>query len=227
MYDQVVMQFRRYMGHVVKNVGGIQQTYKSIEQKGDVYEVTPKAMQKEAVAFLNKQLFETPTWLLDKDILNKISYPTSNDAVQTAQTSTLGSLMDASRLYRLVLSTERFGADNAYTLDEMMGDVKRGIWSELVSKKPIDAYRRNLQKAYIDNLIDLLNPSTPVITGLPARFTISFTNTKNTDVTSFARGYLRSLQSEINAAAAAAGDKATKFHLQDCADRIKKALDPK
>ncbi|MDE3236183.1 MAG: zinc-dependent metalloprotease [Bacteroidota bacterium] len=227
MYDQVVMQFRRYMGHVVKNVGGIQQTYKSVEQKGDVYEVTPKAMQKEAVAFLNKQLFETPTWLLDKDILNKISYPTNNDAVQTAQTSTLSSLMDASRLYRLVLSTERFGADNAYTLDEMMGDVKKGIWSELVTKKPIDAYRRNLQKAYIDNLIDLLNPSTPVIIGLPSRFTISFTNTKNTDVTSFARGYLRSLQSEINAAAATASDKATKFHLQDCADRIKKALDPK
>jgi hypothetical protein len=227
MYDQVINQFRRYMGHVAKNVGGIQQTYKSVEEKGDVYEPTPKAMQKSAVEFLNKQLFETPTWLLDKNILNKISYPTSNEAIQTAQTSTLSSLLSGARLYRLVTSANRFGAANTYSLDEMMTDVKKGVWSELGTGKAIDAYRRNLQKSYIDNLIDLLNPSTPIISGLPAGFTIQFTNTKNTDVSSIARAYLRSLQSETSTAAASASDKLTKYHLQDCADRIKKALDPK
>ena len=73
MYGQVVGQFSRYMGHVTKNVGGVQETFKSIEQTGDVYEATPKATQKEAVDFLNKNLFATPTWLLNKDILNKFS----------------------------------------------------------------------------------------------------------------------------------------------------------
>lgn len=226
MYDQVAGQFNRYMNHVAKNVGGIQQTYKSVEEKGDVYEPTPKAMQKSAVEFLNKQLFETPTWLLDKNILNKISYPTSNERIQSIQTSVLGSLLNSGRLYRLVLSSNRFGAANTYGLDEMMSDLKKGVWSELGTGKTIDAYRRNLQKAYIDNLIDLLNPSTPTIPGLPAGFVIQFTNTKNTDVTSVARGYLRSLQSETSAAAASATDKLTKYHLQDCSDRIKKALDP-
>ncbi|MBN8836476.1 MAG: zinc-dependent metalloprotease [Sphingobacteriia bacterium] len=226
MYDQVTGQFNRYMNHVLKNVGGIQQTYKSIEEKGDVYEPTPKAIQKEAVAFLNKQLFETPMWLLDKNILNKINYPTSNERVQTIQTSVLSSLLGGSRLYRLVLSSNRFGA-NTYGIDEMMSDVKKGVWGELTAGKPIDAYRRNLQKAYIDNLVDLLNPSAPVIPGLPAGFTVVFTNTKNTDVTSIARAYLRALQSETSAAAATATDKLTKYHLQDCADRIKRALDPK
>lgn len=226
MYDQIVGQFRRYMGHVTKYVGGIQQTYKSVEQTGDVYEATPKAAQKEAVAFLNKQLFETPMWLLDKNILNKISYPTNSEAIQNAQTGTLNSLLDGARLYRLVLSENRFGS-NVYTLEEMMSDVKKGVWSELTTHKPVDAYRRNLQKVYIDKLIDLLNPQAPVVQGLPAGFTIAFTNTKNTDVTSTARAYLRTLQSETAAAAATATDKMTKYHLQDCADRIKKALDPK
>jgi len=75
MYGQLVGQFSRYMGHVVKNVGGIQETFKSVEQPGDIYDVTPKATQKGAVDFLNKQLFATPTWLLNKDILNKFSNP--------------------------------------------------------------------------------------------------------------------------------------------------------
>ncbi|MFM8871641.1 MAG: zinc-dependent metalloprotease, partial [Actinomycetota bacterium] len=48
-----------------------------LEQAADVYEPTPKATQKEAVAFLNKQLFQTPEWLLDKNVLNKITSPTS------------------------------------------------------------------------------------------------------------------------------------------------------
>src|SRR5215831_3029968 len=81
MYGQVVGQFSRYMGHVAKNVGGIQETFKSVEEPGDVYEVTPKAVQKDAVAFLNKQLFQTPIWLLDKNILNKFSSPNNIESV--------------------------------------------------------------------------------------------------------------------------------------------------
>ena len=66
IYLQLVIQFQRYMGHVTKNVGGIYETFKSVEQAGNVYEATPKSIQKNAVAFLNKQLFETPNWIFDK-----------------------------------------------------------------------------------------------------------------------------------------------------------------
>ncbi|SJZ36181.1 zinc-dependent metalloprotease [Sediminibacterium ginsengisoli] len=226
MYTQLTGQFNRYMGHVTKNVGGVYETFKSVEQPGDVYEATPKAIQKEAVNFLNKQLFETPTWLLDKNILNKISTPATSERLQTIQTNVLNSLLDGGRLFRLVASTDRFGA-GTYTVDEMMEDVKKGVWSELTTKKPIDTYRRNLQKAYVEKLASLLNPVTPQVSGLPAGFAAAFTNTKNTDVTSVARGVLRSLQTEVTAAAQTAPDKMSRYHLQDVADRIKKALDPK
>jgi len=75
MYRQTVGQFNRYIGHVSRNIGGYYETQKSVEQDGSVYEVTPKAVQKEAVAFINNQLFVTPTWMLDPKILDKISSP--------------------------------------------------------------------------------------------------------------------------------------------------------
>ncbi|MBY0347546.1 MAG: zinc-dependent metalloprotease [Hydrotalea flava] len=229
IYQQLVGQFARYMGHVTKNVGGIEETFKSVEQKGDVYTPTSKEKQKAAVAFLNTQLFQTPNWLLDKDILNKIAYPTANEAIQNLQISILNSLLDAARLYRLETSRNRFGT-STYGLDEMMDDVQKGIWSELSTQKPIDAYRRNLQKAYVSKLIDLIDPAksnSASLTATARGFNLSIINTANTDVPSVARGELKSLLAAINAAIPATRDKMSKYHLQDVAERIKKALEPK
>ena len=83
MYGELIVQFGRYMNHVAKNVGGIYETFKSVEQPGDVYEVTPKALQKDAVSFLARQLFQTPDWLLNKDILNKFSNPAATENLAT------------------------------------------------------------------------------------------------------------------------------------------------
>lgn len=229
MYGQVTIQFNRYMNHVLKNIGGIYETPKSVEQSGDVYEPTPKALQKDAVVFLQKQLFETPTWLLDKNILNKISNPVSSETVGNIQISILNSLFRASRLNIMAISSNRFGAQNTYQVDDMMNDVKKGIWSELASKKPIDNLRRNLQKAYVEALISVLNPPPAQnIPGLPASFiALLSTNVKNTDVPSIVRAHLTTLRSEILASIPGTTDKLSKYHLQDVAERIKKALDPK
>ena len=71
MYNQLTSQFSLYMGHVTRNVGGIMETPKMVEEEGPVYEIVPKAKQKEAVDFLNKQLFATPAWLINQDIFSR------------------------------------------------------------------------------------------------------------------------------------------------------------
>ncbi|TAE13855.1 MAG: DUF5117 domain-containing protein [Bacteroidetes bacterium] len=227
MYGQVLGQFRRYMGHVLKNVGGVYETPKSVEEKGDVYEPTPKAIQKEAVLFLNKQLFETPTWLMNKEVINKFSNPSNGDDVNNAQISTLGGLLSSSRLSRVAQINARFGS-STYQLVELLDDAKKGVWGELASGKTIDAYRRNLQKAYVDNLANLLptNSTPPQNIG---GFSISFggPSSKTNDVSSAARGHLTQLRNDINAAIVKTSDSMTRYHLQDLADRIKKALEPK
>lgn len=225
MYLAVISQYNRYMGHVLKNVGGVYETPKSVEQEGeDVYEPTPIAKQKEALAFLNKQLFETPEWLLNKTIQNKISNPVSVDQVSTVQVNVLNSLLSVARLNRMAVSANRFGSKNVYTADVMMDDLKNGIWSELATHKAIDGNRRNLQKAYIDALAKIVNP-TDVPSGPAAQATIN--NTWNTDAVSVARGQLVALKRQVDGAAGSTADRMSKYHLQDVSDRIKKALDPK
>ncbi len=228
MYSALIGQFGRYMGHVVKNVGGVYETPKSIEQTGeDVYEPTPKAIQQEAVAFLNKQLFETPTWLLDKNILNKINNPVTGESVSFLQVNTLNSLLSGGRLNRMAVMTNRFGEQNTYTPDKMVDDLKKGVWSELTTKKPIDGYRRYLQTAYVEALITIINPPAP-----PPQLVINSQQqanffSKNSDAISIARGQLVELKTQITAAIPAAKDIMSKYHLQDMQMRITKALDPK
>ena len=224
MYFALLGQYSRYMGHVVKNVGGIYETPKSVEQTGEeVYEPTPKNLQKDAVTFLNKQLFETPTWLLDKKILNKITDPVGNESVGNIQVGILNSLLSAARLNRLAACTNRFGK-HTYQMDDMLNDVKKGVWSELKTKKAIDGYRRNLQKAYVEALINLINPAAPLTPGPGGTQPV---NARATDVGSVARAQLETLKKEIAAAIPATSDKMSKYHLKDMEERIKRALDPK
>jgi len=153
MYGQVVSQFNRYLGHVARNIGGYYETPKSVEQTGDVYEVTPKAIQKEAVAFVNNHLFTTPEWMLNYNILNKINNPVS-DQLSTIQDNVLGSVLSSSRLTKMAVHANRF--PNAYTIDELLTDMEKNILSEWTAKKSIDGHRRNLQKSYVERMIALL-----------------------------------------------------------------------
>ncbi|WP_431211671.1 zinc-dependent metalloprotease [Puia sp. P3] len=228
MYTQAVGQFGRYMGHVIKNVGGIQETFKSIEQPGDIYEPTLKATQKEAVDFLNKQLFATPFWLLNKDILNKFANPGTTDQVSTVQANVLKGLLSSTRLFRMSTCVSRYGSA-AYGVDELMSDAKKGVWGELAAAGAIDVYRRNLQKVYVDAVISLVNATpAPVPAGLPpGLLALVGGDIRNTDVPSVARAQLVELRAEILAAVPRETDKLSKYHLQDLAERIKEALNPK
>lgn len=230
MYEQLVGQFSRYMGHVAKNVGGIYETFKSIEQTGDVYEPAPKTIQKEAVDFLNKQLFITPAWLLNKDILNKFSNPAATELVGTVQANTLNSLLSSARLFRMAVCSGRFAA-GTYGADELLADLKKGVWGELATGSSIEIFRRNLQKTYIDALVSLINPSAAAPApppGLPKGFAALFGgNIRNTDIPSIARAQLMDLRTEITAAIPRTTDKLSRYHLQDLLERIKQALNPK
>ncbi|HET6252667.1 MAG TPA: zinc-dependent metalloprotease [Puia sp.] len=227
IYRELVGQFSRYMGHVLKNVGGVYETFRSVEQPGDVYAPTPKPRQKEAVAFLNAQLFQTPMWLIDDTILNKISSPSGGDPVGSIQTGVLSSLLSASRMNVLLQSADRYGDANVYTVEDLLGDTHKGIWKELVTHRAITVWRRNLQKTYVESLISILNPAGPPA-GLGPGLVIFFgPNTKNTDLPSIVRAELADLRTQIQASLPMTTDRLSKYHLQDLVERIHRALDPK
>ncbi|HEX8461673.1 MAG TPA: zinc-dependent metalloprotease [Segetibacter sp.] len=229
MYTQLVGQFRRYMGHVTANVGGVEETIKTSTQGEPVFTVTPKTKQREAVAFLQSQIFTTPTWLMEKNILNRINNPGETNTVVAAQESTLNSLVNTTRLYRLQEATDRYGAAKAYSAVELFKDVQTGLYSELKTKKPIDIYRRRLQKSYVDKLTNMINPSaTPGLTiSFGGSTGLSSSELSRSDIPSIARAQLMQLKSEVTAAIPGTTDKMSKIHLLDLQQRIKDALDPK
>jgi hypothetical protein len=129
-----------------------------------------------------------------------------------------------------MLNAEAAIGSQAYTVNDLLGDLKQMVFTELSAKKSIDVYRRNLQKSYVERLGSLINPA-PATGGI----TISFGNpnaapvmdTKKSDILSYLKGHARELKALVDAAAAGTADKASKYHLQDLSDRLRKTLDPK
>ncbi|HBB57677.1 MAG TPA: hypothetical protein DCZ87_03260 [Chitinophagaceae bacterium] len=228
IYQEVVGQFSRYNGHVAKFVGGIMETPKTQEQSGPVYELVSKAKQKEAVAFLNKQLFATPTWLIDQQIFDRTGQ-SGLVVVGNVQDNILNRLLGARNLTKLI-EAEASAGSKAYSALELLADLKSGIWSELTTKKTIDAYRRNLQKSYVNAMVNLLNPPAASAAGAfgpGISISISGAGSDKSDLKSIVRAHLQSLRAELNASQALYSDRLSKYHLQDLSFRIEKALNPK
>jgi hypothetical protein len=226
MYDDVIAQYRRYMGHVTKWIGGIYESPKTFEQAGAVYEPAPATRQREALVFLQNNLFTTPEWMLDKKILSLIKPEQGVNALARIQEETLTGLLSTPRLQRMIETQAAF--KDAYGIDNLFNDLKSGIFAELKSGAPTSIYRRNLQKVFVEKLINMLKPAPPT-PAVRSTFASNGVTTlqpdpKKTDIYSMTFGTLAQLQKDLKKAAKGASDTLTKYHLEDCAERIKQAL---
>ena len=224
IYRQVATQFLRYTTHVTNNIASVYETWKTVEQPGDVYTRSPKEKQKEAVAFLQKEVFTTPTWLLDNEILNKISSPVRIGSVSSIQARALDQALNNRVLNTLLKIEDRFGKEGTYTLVEYLGDLKAGIWSELKTGKPIDIYRRNLQKNYVENMLASIKEAKEngnivgMLLGIPEE-QLPVINTS--DIGSYLAFHLDNIRQEILKVLPTVTDKDTRDHLKYVADHIR------
>jgi hypothetical protein len=100
----------------------------------------------------------------------------------------------------------------------------------LKNKNSIDIFRRNIQKLYVDKMIELLNPGTASVRSVPVGVTYGFNtrrvNLAQTDLPSITRGQLISLKNDLKMSVSRITDKMSKYHVQDLISRINMALDP-
>jgi hypothetical protein len=225
LYGRMLGQWTLEMNHVAAIVGGFNTQQKHIGQNGVRFNLIPKARQTEAVKFLNENAFATPTWVIDKEILRRIEPIGALNRVRNAQNSVLNNLLSSARFARLVEQQTLDGAA-AYDPAEFLADVRGGVWSELAAPRvTIDAYRRNLQRAYLDIVNNKLNaPAQAAPQGLPQGFAAMFVTSG--DERAFYRAELRSLNASLAAAAARATDRATRAHIEASRDQIAKILNP-
>lgn len=226
LYGQVISQFNRYMGHVSNNIGGVYEHHKTYDQEGAVYTHVDQNHQKNCMAFLQEELFATPDWLLDKDLFSKIEYSGSVERIRALQVRTLNNIMSLGKMARLI-ENETLNGNEAYSLVEMMRDLRTGIWSELRSGRSIDTYRRNLQKAHIDRLQYLMTAENQRKSSDFGGYRKSTAvNTSQSDIRSMARAELNTLERSIRAAIGRTGDTMSRYHLQDALERIDMILNP-
>ncbi len=227
LYAQIFNQYNRYMGHVIANIGGVYENYKTFDQSGSVYSHVVKNHQKQCMKFLNEQLFKTPAWLINKDISNKIEFTGLTERIRKSQSNNLKKILDFARLAR-VIENNTVNNNESYSLIEMLNDLQSGIWSELRTSSAITVYRRNLQKAYIERMDYLINKKQSEITGIE-KYTLKRTkvNINQSDIISVCRGKLEELKSQIKKRLPSYRDEYSKYHLKDMINRIDSTLDLK
>ena len=206
MYDALVSQFNRYLGHVSANIGGRYITNHSIEETGVAkYAPVPKDRQKAALNFLDEQLFTKPSWLVEVPYIWDITDTPDSylynlvDGVVNARV-----LLNLGKLERLE-QFNQYDSSN-YSPEEYLNDLQKLVFTELGKGGKVDSYRRYLQNAYVNAAISAVK-----------------SDTTNKSVGSLLLGQLLDIQKK--AAKAGGADKATKAHWQNISLRIKNGLE--
>ena len=206
MYQGVLSQFGRYMGHVARNIGGRYITEKSIEQAGPKYEPVPKDRQKAALNFLNQQLFKKPTWLVEVPyVYNLTDRPDSYLYTQVDNIISTSQLLEMARLNRMAQFSQDFSG--TYSPQEYISDLSGMIFEELDKGGAVDSYRRYVQRRFVTVALDAVKaPANAMADG---------------------RTLLLAQLLDIHkkAAKARGGDAATKAHWQAIAKQIEDSLE--
>jgi hypothetical protein len=210
VYGRLLGQWALEMNHVAAIVGGYNSQQKHIGQNGPRFQLIPRVRQEAAVKFIVDNAFKAPQWALNPEILRRIEPVGVLDRIESSQGRVLNSLLSSARVNRLVEQQALDGAA-AYAPLEFLADVREGIFSEVYggTAQPIDAYRRNLQRAYIETLSNRVNGA----------------QAQSDDVRAFFRGELKTLDADLQGPRVAT-DRATALHVEDLRQQIARALDP-
>jgi len=108
--------------------------------------------------------------------------------------------------------------------------LQASVFSEVKDGKAIDVYKRNLQKNYVEKMVDLLKPSSPSTSASASTgrgsLPQSAVSVSQSDVTSVVKAQLKDLNVMIKGAIPSVSGL-SKYHLEDLSARIENALDPK
>lgn len=224
LYGQVTTQWNRYIGHVARNVGGYYETFKTYDQDGPVYVPVSADRQRAAMGWLNEQVFATPDWMLNDDVLRRIEGVGVMDRVRRYQVGAVNTLLDPQRLSRMIEAEVMLEAD-AYTCSDLLADLRSGIWGELQRAQAIGPFRRNLQRGYLERLEWLMTEEPPPTPSFLASFGLVNIDVSQSDIRAYVRGELQTLMRSTARAAQRTSDRLTRLHLEDVQARIKEILD--
>lgn len=153
LYGELLGVYRRYIFHVIGIIGGVNQTLINTNQSGSfTYKNVDKQYQIRALNFLDTELWKTPIWLLDKDIVSQINNTDGLYKIETLHERSINSLLSNYRLNRM-LSSENSIVGEGLKYNELFDLLYESIFKKINPTNQID---RNLQLSFTKKIISLI-----------------------------------------------------------------------
>ena len=161
LYGELIGVYRRYIYHVLKLVGGIYDTPHNENQKGVIRYVNVDIdKQIEALKFMEKNLWKTQNWLMDKTIISQIKSEGILSSLQALQLSAFNGILSVSKLNRMLSAGESLEG-NPLSVEGLINNLFETI---LKNPENPDLSEQRLQIHFVQRIDELmgeekLNPS--------------------------------------------------------------------
>jgi hypothetical protein len=235
-YLQNLTQWNRYAEHAAAAVGGSWTHHKRWGEEGVVYTPVEPEYQKKAMRFIDEHVLRTPIWALNPELLRRLEHAGAVERIRAYQELAVQRLLNHARLARMI-EHEAFLGQATYRPADMLDDTREMVWREVRQRRPIDTYRRNLQRAYLDQAHHLLHEAESRHWSPPESGNLRVSSNDDpplnadlhigqSDIRPLVRDQLRLLDRELESALRrGVTDRMTRIHLEDARVRIARALE--
>jgi len=235
-YLQNLTQWNRFAEHAAAAVGGSWTHHKRFGEDGPVYTPIESEYQRKAMRFIDEHVLQTPTWALDMDMLRRLEHAGAVERIRAYQELAVQRLLNHARLARMI-EHEAFLGNATYRPADMLDDTREMVWREVRQNRAVDTYRRNLQRAYLQQAEFLLKEAESRHWNPPSSGNLRVSSNNDpplnadlhiaqSDIRPLVRDQLTQLQRELRTALQrGVSDRMTRIHLEDALVRIERALE--
>jgi Met-zincin len=170
-------------------------------------------------------VFMAPEWIVNDDVLRRIEGVGMVERMRRFQVGGANRMLDPQRMYRIMEAELQQGEDT-FTMSDLFGGLRSGIFGDVRSGGALNLYQRNLQRGYVERLQYLMEnepPSPPSI--FVTLFGYTRTDVSQSDIRPYIRGELETIGADVARGATRTGDELTRLHLVDMQARIDDILD--
>ena len=205
-YKAVFGQYRRYVGHVLAQIGGVHHEYKSVEQSGAVFKTMTRERQQRALAWLDKNVLECPTWMISEPYISRLSAK-PQELIRPLAEMVVSYLVSPNMFNNIATNATGAPAAQVYSPTAYADDLLRVFFREATTPQRVSSWRRFVQQQAVTRLIK------------------GWKSTTDGD----GRPYMTSLLSRIESRLSTAHpqDAATRAHYADLARQIRLAMQGK
>ena len=205
-YKAVFGQYRRYVGHVLAQIGGVHHEYKSVEQSGAVFKTMTRERQQRALAWLDKNVLECPTWMISEPYISRLSAK-PQELIRPLAEMAVSYLVSPNMFNNIATNATGAPAAQVYAPTAYADDLLRVLFHEATTPQRVGSWRRFVQQQAVTRLIK------------------GWKSTADGDGRPYMTSLLTRIQSRLSAAHSQ--DAATRAHYADLARQIRVALEGK